>query len=109
MVYLNDEYDLYENSFDFNFLATYHSHVYANLKKLLEVKNHVVCKLLNTKLYYLHKDWFTGERDRYYLHYCLDIYEDNQINKIKNNEFKVVIDPLPLNYIYSNSDFFKFF
>ena len=107
MVYLNDEYDLYESSLNFNFLAIYHSHVYSNLKKLLEVKNHVVCKLVNTKFYYLNKDWFTGERDRYYLPYCLDIYESNQINKIKKNEFKVVIDPLPLKkYLFKQRFFF---
>ena len=60
MVYLND-FDLYEHSFDFNFLVNYHSHVYNNLVKLLGVKNHIVCKLVNTKFYYLHKDWFTGK------------------------------------------------
>ena len=96
MVYLNDEFDLYENSFDINFLTTYHTHVYNNLRKMLDVKNHVACKLIDTKSFYLHKDWFTGEKNRYYLPYCLDISENNQINKIKNNEFKVVIDPLPL-------------
>lgn len=60
MIYLND-FDLYEHSFDFNFLANYHSHFYNNLVKLLGVKNHIVCKLVNTKFYYLHKDWFTGK------------------------------------------------
>ena len=48
MVYLNDEFDLYEHSFDFNFLVNYHSDVYNNLVKLLEVKYHIFCKLVNT-------------------------------------------------------------
>ena len=102
MIYLND-FDLYEHSFDFNFLVNYHSHFYNNLVKLLGIKNHIVCKLVNTKFYYLHKDWFTDERGRYYLPYCLDIFEKNQINKIKNNEFKIVIYPLPLKKIFIQS------
>ena len=59
-VYLNDEFDLYKHSFDYNFLD-YNSHVYNNLVKFLGIKNHIVCKLVNTKFYYLHKDWFTGK------------------------------------------------
>ena len=101
-VYLNDEFDLYKHSFDYNFLD-YNSHVYNNLVKFLGIKNHIVCKLVNTKFYYLHKDWFTDERGRYYLPYCLDIFEKNQINKIKNNEFKIVIYPLPLKKIFIQS------
>ena len=97
MVYLNDEYDLYENCFNLHFLAVFHEHIYKNLRKLLEVNNnHVVCKFLNRKYYYFHKDWFTGEIERFYWPYCLEIYENNELNKIKNKEFKVVIDPLPL-------------
>ena len=34
-VYLNDEYNIYENSFDINFLSNFHRHVYKNLKCLL--------------------------------------------------------------------------
>ena len=82
MVYLNDKYDLYENCFYMHFLAVFHTDIYNNLIKLLEVKNHV-CKLINTKYSYAHKDWFTGKTERFYLPYY-HIYENNEINKIKN-------------------------
>lgn len=82
MVYLNDKYDLYENCFYMHFLAVFHTDIYNNLIKLLEVKNHV-CKLINTKYSYAHKDWFTGKTERFYLPYY-HIYENNEINEIKN-------------------------
>ena len=33
---------------------------------MLDVKNHVASKLIDTKSFHLHKDWFTGEKDRYF-------------------------------------------
>ena len=36
MLYWNDQYDLYENSFDLNFLLRFHDHVRRNFKKLLD-------------------------------------------------------------------------
>ena len=96
MVYLNDDYEIYENSFDLNFLSIFHDPVYKNLKRLLNIDSHVVCQLINRKFYYSHKDWFDGKIKRFYLPYCLDVYVNNKINSIKNNEFKVVLDPLPL-------------
>ena len=44
----------------------------------------------------MHKDCFDGSLERFYLPYCLDIYENKKINDIKNKDFKIVIDPLPL-------------
>ena len=34
MVYLNDDYDIYENSFNLHFLFVFHRHLYENLKRL---------------------------------------------------------------------------
>ena len=35
-IYFNDEYEIYKNSFDLNFLASFHVHLHRNLKKLLK-------------------------------------------------------------------------
>ena len=48
MVYLNNDYDIYENSFNLQFLFVFHLHLYENLKRLLvEVESHLACKLIN--------------------------------------------------------------
>ena len=93
IVYLNDEYDLYENSLDFNFLARFQDHVHKNLKRLLlETDGHFVCELINRKFFYAHKDWFTGKIEQCYLPYWLQVYENDKIKNIKNKEFKIVLD-----------------
>lgn len=96
MLYWNDQYDSYENSFDMNFLARFHAHVQKNLWLLLTVDSHIACELVNRQFYYIQKDWFSGHVERFYIPFCLDIYENDKINTIKNKEFKIVIDPCPL-------------
>ena len=92
-VYLNDEYDIYENSFDLNFLSNFHRPVYKNLKcVLLETDCHIACHLINRKCFYVHKDWFDESLERFYLPYCLDIYENRKMNEIKSNNFQIVLD-----------------
>ena len=96
-VYLNDEYGIYKNLFYLNFLSNFQAHVLKNLRcLLLETYCHIACHLINKKYFYVHKDWFDGSLERFYLLYCLDIYENKKINDIKNKDFKIVIDPLPL-------------
>ena len=97
MLYWNDQYDLYENSFDLNLLFRFHNHVHRNLRKLLEINNcHFTCELINRQYFYSHKSWFDGQIEKFYIPYCLEIYENDKINTTKNNEFKVVIDPIVL-------------
>ena len=97
-VYLNDEYDIYENCFDLNFLSKFHDHMYNNLKRLLleiDLNNyHFACELINRKFFYTYKNWYTGDIEHYYLTSCLQFYEDQQMKKIKNHEFKVVLNPI---------------
>ena len=95
-VYLNDEYDIYENLFDLNFLLKFQSHVCRNLRSLLEIDCHMACQLISRKYFYVHKDWFDGSLERFYLPFGLDIYEHRKINDIKNKDSKIVLDPLPL-------------
>ena len=52
MVYLNDDYDIYENSFDLHFLFTFHRHLYKNFKKLLlRTDSPLACELVNKKVF----------------------------------------------------------
>ena len=92
-VYLCDEYNIYEHSFNLNFWLNFHRHVYKNLKcLLLETESHIAFRLINKKYFYVHKDWFDRSQERFYLPYCLDIYENRKMNEIKNNDFKIVLD-----------------
>ena len=102
MLCWNDQYDLYENSFDLNFLLTFHDHMRRNLSKLLDIKDcHFACELINRQYFYSHKSWFDGQIEKFYIPYCLAIYENDKINTIKNNEFKVVLDPIvPKKYLF---------
>ena len=87
MVYLNDDYDIYENSFNLQFLFVFHLHLYENLKRLLvEVESHLACKLINKKYFYVLKDFFDGRIERFYLSDCLEDYENKKINYIKKKK-----------------------
>ena len=95
LVYLNDDFDIYENSFDLHFLFTFHRHLYENLKRaLLETDSHFVCKLINKKYFYTRKNWFDGKIERFYLANCLEDHENNRINGFKNNDLKIVLDQI---------------
>ena len=97
IVYLNDEYNINENSFDLNFLSKFHTHLVKNLKfLLLETDSHIACQPVNKNFCYVFKDWFDGKLEQFYLPYCLDIFENRKIDQIKNNDFKVVVDPIIL-------------
>ena len=61
------------------FLSNFHRHLYKNLKcLLLETDCLIACHLINRKYFYVHKDWFDGSVERFYLPYCLDIYENRK-------------------------------
>ena len=95
LVYLNDDFDIYENSFDLHFLFTFHRHLYKNFKRLLvEIDSHFACELVNKKYFYSRKDCFDGKIERFYLPDCLESYENKRINDIKNNDFKIVLDQI---------------
>ena len=56
MLYWNDQYDLYENSFNLKFLLRFHHHVHRNLRKLLEINDcHFICELLIGSIFILIK------------------------------------------------------
>ena len=62
IVYLNDEYKIYENSFALNFLSKFHTHLVKNLKcLLLKPDSHIACRLVNKTFCYVFKDWFDGK------------------------------------------------
>ena len=95
LVYLNDDFDIYENSFDLHVLFTFHRHLYKNLKKLLvEIDSHFACELVNKKYFYSRKNWVDRKIERFYLPDCLESYENKRINDIKNNDFKIILDQI---------------
>ena len=50
---------------------------------------HLVCNLINRKFFYNHRDWFSGDIESYSISQALDIYENDKIDEIKNNDFKI--------------------
>ena len=40
----------------------------------------------------MHKDWFTGKLENYYLPHCLQVFEDNKIKDIKKNYFQILLE-----------------
>ena len=64
---------------------------FTNIKKR---RLHIACELVNRPLFYNHKDWFTGEVDRYNILQCLDIFESDETDNIKNNNFKIVLEKI---------------
>ena len=62
MVYLNDEFDIYQNSLDMHFLVTLYHHLYKNLKRLLlETNSHLVCELVKKSIFMPVKTGLAGK------------------------------------------------
>ena len=89
--YQNYQYKIYEHSLDFNFLAKLRENLYRNMLKLLTLDNLFVCRIINKKYKYFHRDWFTGEKHDYHAELCLGTYEQMKIKKIMSNDCKVVL------------------
>lgn len=77
---------------DLDFLADIRENVYRNLLKLLTLENHFACKLINTKYNYSHKDWFTGEIQKFDLDICLEAYEPKKWTKLKMKNVKLLLN-----------------
>ena len=70
--------------------------MYACLEELLKTKNHVVCHLTFSKFKYAFDDSFTGKKMFFFLEEIVNLYEEKQVEKIKTNDFKVLIEPLKM-------------
>ena len=92
--YQNYEDKIYDKCLDLNFLAETRENIYRNLLRLLTLDNHFVCRIINQKYCYIHKNWFTGEKFKYDLDYCFTTLEQKKLEKIKNNNCKVVLRPI---------------
>ena len=96
-LYVDDEFEIYRNCFDLTFLAIFHENLYASLEELFEMKKHVVCHLTFSKFKYIHYDWFTGKKIRFFfLEEVAAFFKKKKIAKIKNNGCKVVVEPLKI-------------
>ena len=91
VVYLNDQYDIYENSLNLDFLLKFHQHLIKNLKNLLEIDCHFVCKVINENYFYSIKYIFDASKKHFYLSEYLNEFENMKINEIKSNDFKIVL------------------
>ena len=74
-----------------DFLSKFHHDLIANLNSLLKIECHSVCKVINTNYFYTVKDFFDGHIKHFDLSDCLKEFENKRINRIKNNNFKIVL------------------
>ena len=91
VVYLNDQYDLYQSSFDLDFLIKFYGHLVENLYKLIEIECHFACKVIKEKYFYTLEDLFDGSKKHYCLYDCLNDFENKKIIQIKNTDFKIIL------------------
>ena len=80
--------------FDLDFLIKCHSNLYYYLDQLFKIKKNSVWFILSNKYYYIWKDWFHGKSYRVSLLDAIIHNEEKDINKIKNNDFKIELTEL---------------
>ena len=63
--------------------------IFDNLEKMLTLNNHFICEIINDKFQYEHDDWFTGKNMLFNLEKCLKAWEEDKIQKIMLNDFRI--------------------
>ena len=74
-----------------DFLSKFHQDLITDLNNLLEMECLFGCKVINTKYFYTVKDFFDGHIKHFDLSDCLKAFESEKINRIENNNFKIVL------------------
>lgn len=76
--------------FSLDFLAKYHSNLFYYVNQLFETKNHRVCYILSNEYHYVWKNWYNGKDYCFSLSHAIKHKEEeSDINKNKNNDFKI--------------------
>ena len=88
--YREYEYIIYKNCLNLDLLAKVRENLVDNLDKMLTLNNHFICEVINDKFQYEHKDWFTNEKLLFDLEKCLKAWEENKMQKIMSNDFRIV-------------------
>ena len=65
--------------------------LYYNLSQMVEKNNHFLCEIINNQFCSENKSWFNGHKYEYSLESTLLFFEQKMIDKIINNDFKIVI------------------
>ena len=89
LIYKDEEIKIYKNSLNLDFLERFAQKVASDLQIIRKENGHLVCNLINRKFFYNHCDWFSGDIESYSISQALDIYENDKIDEIKNNDFKI--------------------
>ena len=91
LLYKDKEFKIYKNSLNLDFLKRFAQKVASDLQIIRKENAHLVCNLINRKFFYNNLDWFSEEIESYSISQALDIYENDKIDEIKNNDFKIVL------------------
>ena len=75
-------------------MAKVRENIFGNLDKMLTLNSHFICEIINDKFQYEHKDWFTGENMLFNLEKCLKAWDEDVIQKIILNDFRIVCDDI---------------
>lgn len=76
-IFFDDEYDIYKNIFDLNFVAQFHANLHACLEELFNTKKHIVCNLIFVEYRYFHVDWYMVKKNVFLLSKVIDLYHNN--------------------------------
>ena len=84
LLYKDKEFKIYKNSLNLDFLKRFAQKVASDLQIIRKENAHLVCNLINRKIFY-------NNLESYSISQALDIYENDKIDEIKNNDFKIVL------------------
>ena len=90
----NTQYSIYENLLKSIFLEKFIQNLYPDLYNLRKKDAHLTCCLIKKIFNNEHGDWFDGSTRKFNVSQAFKIFEDYEINKIKKNNCKVVLDKL---------------
>ena len=76
--------------------------------RLTTIDSHFVCRINNDEYNYIYRDWFHGHYEQCSFRFCIECFQkkNTKIDQIKNNDCKIVTEPLDLKNIYKIEYFF---
>lgn len=76
--------------------------------RLTTIDSHFVCRIINDEYNYIYRDWFHGHYEKYSFRFCIEYFEKKprKVDQIKNNDCKIITEPLDLKKYLQNWIFF---
>lgn len=85
-VFSGEQYSLYKNCLDFEYLYKIRAKLHGSIIFLLEKKTHFVCTIIGHRFFYEHQCFFTGNTVRISLELAYEEWEKARITEIATNK-----------------------